>query len=472
MGSVWRAARGVCYVSTAQISLILYWYLTGRCDIRRYVIIGSGAAGVAAVESIRSQDAVGEILLLSEERHGYYSRPGLAYYLTGELNEQQLYPYNERDFRKLGVRPYHARAVRLDPAEHLVELHDGTHLRFDRLLIATGAFAARSDVPGADLKGVVKLDNLSDARRILSLSGRRSTAVVVGGGITALELVEGLVARGVKTHYFLRRERYWHNVLDETESHIVEGRLVEHGVQIHYHTQLAEIMGRNGKVSSVRTKDEDVIHCNMVAFAIGVRPRIGLAQASGIQIERGVLVDECLQTSAPDIFAAGDVAQVYDPFTGKSILDSLWGPARGQGSTAGLNMAGGHDVYSKPVAFNVTRLAGLTTTIIGTVGKGGEDDLVGIARGDSETWRQLPDAIAAQEDFEINRLRLMVGEQRILGAIVMGDQTLSRPIHSLVEQRVDITPIRERLLLESAPVADLIADFLRQWKLDHVPQHA
>jgi NADPH-dependent 2,4-dienoyl-CoA reductase/sulfur reductase-like enzyme len=183
-------------------------------------------------------------------------------------------------------------------------------------------------------------------------------------------------------------------------------------------------------------------------------------------------VDEYLQTSQEDIFAAGDVAQVYDPFTGKSIVDSLWGPARGQGSTAGLNMAGGHAAYSKPVAFNVTRLAGLTTTIIGTVGKGSDDDLVGIARGDSETWRQLPDAIIAQQDFDINRLRLMVGERSILGAIVMGDQTLSRHLQALVSQRINITPIRSSLLNNHVPIADLIAEFWTQLSNNHVPQHA
>ena len=363
--------------------------------------------------------------------------------------------------------------VKLQPADHLIELHNGQQLRFDRLLIATGASAARIDVPGADLKGVVKLDNLDDARRILSLTRGRPKAVVVGGGITALEMVEGFVARGVKTHYFLRRERYWHNILDETEAQIVERRLMDHGVQIHYHTELAEVLGKRGKVRGVRTKDGNVIDCQLIGIAIGIRPRKELAQdCHNLEIDRGILVDEFLQTSAKDIFAAGDVAQVYDPFTGKSILDSLWGPARSQGSIAGLNMAGGHHVYSKPVAFNVTRLAGLTTTIIGTVGRGGVDDLVGIVRGDSETWRQLPDAIAAQEDFEINRLRLMIGEQRILGAIVMGDQTLSRPIHTLVEQQVNITPIREKLLQQGAPIADLIAEFWRQLKMGHVPQYA
>ena len=436
------------------------------------MITGSGAAGIAAVESIRRYDAAAEIILLSEERSGYYSRPGLAYYLTGELNEAQLFPFSDRDFQSLHVRPHYARVMKIFTDQHLVELKDGSHIGYDRLLIATGASAARSTVPGADLQGVVKLDNLEDARRILSLARRRRVAVVVGGGITALEIVEGLVAKGVKTHYFLRRDRYWHNVLDETESRIVEGRLKEHGVQVHYNTQLGEILDQKGRVSGVRTQDGRIIRCNLVAIAIGVRPRIKIARESGLQVDRGILVNEYLQTSAADVFAAGDVAQVYDPFTGKSLIDSLWGLAREQGSTAGMNMAGTQRVYSKPVAFNVTRLAGLTTTIIGKVGQGKDDDLIGIARGDSETWRQLPDSIAAQQDFDVNRLRVMLGEKTILGAIVMGDQTLSHPLQTLVERGVDITSIRARLLEPEAPLADLIAEFWTQWVNSHVPQYA
>jgi NAD(P)H-nitrite reductase large subunit len=443
-----------------------------RCSIRRYVIIGSGAAGIAALEATRVADATAEIILLSEERHGYYSRPGLAYYLTGELNESQLFPFSAQDFRQLGVRPQQARVVRILPDEHVVELHNGSHLSYDRLLIATGATAAKVDIPGASLEGVVKLDNLDDARQISSRARRRQVAVVVGGGITALEIVEGLVAKGVKTHYFLRRERYWHNVLDEIESRIVEERLREHGVHIHYNTELQEILAKKNQVAGVRTKGGDIIRCNMVAIAIGIRPRITIARSSGLQFERGILVDEKLQTSAADIFSAGDVAQVFDPFTGKSVLDSLWGPARHQGSIAGRNMAGANEDYLKPVAFNVTRLAGLTTTIVGTVGKGQDDDLIGIARGDSETWRQLPDSIVAQQDFDINRLRLMLGEKTVLGAIIMGDQTLSKPLHTLVAEKIDITSLRAKLLEPDAPVADLIAEFWAYRKSVHVPQYA
>jgi NADPH-dependent 2,4-dienoyl-CoA reductase/sulfur reductase-like enzyme len=291
---------------------------------------------------------------------------------------------------------------------------------------------------------------------------------VIGGGITALEIVEGLRARGVKTHYFLRGDRYWSNVLDETEAKIIEHRLKEEGVILHYNTETEEIFGKNGRVAGVRTKDGRQISCDLVAVAIGIRPRLELAIRSGIETDRGILVNEYMETSAPGIYAAGDVAQVYDPFTGKSVLDSLWGPAREQGTAAGMNMSGKRTPYLKEVAFNVTRLANLTTTIIGTVGQGNDPDLLGIARGDSETWRQLPDAIAAQANFDVNRLRLLVGSKTLLGALLMGDQTLSQAVQQLVAKRVDITSIRDQLLDPKAPLAEIITNFYIEWKRDHV----
>jgi len=430
---------------------------------RRYLIVGSGAAGIAAAEGIRSQDTTGDVTLIGEEAAGFYSRPGLAYYLTGEVPESQLHPFTDDDFSRLEVRRLHARATRLHPQAHQVELHDGARLPYDRLLIATGSQAIMPPVAGADLAGVVKLDNLDDARQIVKHSRKARAAVVVGGGITALELVEGLRARRVKTHYFLRRERYWSNVLDETESRIVEHRLQEEGVQLHYHTDLAEIVGQRGRVTGVLTQNGQPIRCDIVAIAIGVQPCKELADTAGLETDRGILVNEYLQTSAQDVFAAGDVAQAFDPFSGKAALDTLWGVAVAQGRVAGLNMAGQATPYRKEVPFNVTRLAGLTTTIIGTVSRGPDQDLVGIARGDSETWRQLPDAIAAQDDFEVNRLRILVGQQTLLGAIVMGDQTLSRSLHHLIARRADVTPIRDRLLQPGASLADLIADFWLEW---------
>jgi len=430
----------------------------------RYVIIGTGVAAIAAAEAIRAADRQGELSFIGDDPSGYYSRPGLAYYLTGELEEALLFPYQDDDYKKLQARFYRSRARRVLPAEKLIEIEPGSYLRYDRLLIATGAEAIPLNVPGATLDAVHKLDHLADARSILANAKRGRTALVTGGGITALELAEGLLARGVKVSYILRGERYWSNVLDETESRIIESRLKQKGVQLFHKSEIAEILGKDGRVVGARLVDGRLMRADMVAYAIGIAPRLGLAREVGIHFQNGIIVDEFMQTNLPDIFAAGDVAQVYDPITARHVLDSLWTAAREQGHVAGCNMTGQRQTYLKPVAFNVTRLAGLTTTIIGPIGGGRDADLAGIARGDSETWRQIPDAIVAQGGFEYNRLRLMVGEKHILGAIVIGDQLLSSALQILVSQKIDISTSRAALLAPNAPLADLLADL---WTKNH-----
>lgn len=434
---------------------------------RRYVIVGMGATGIAAAEAIRAADGAGEIVLVSDDPHGYYSRPGLAYYLTGEIPEKMLFPFSAADMDHLRLRRVRDRAVTLDPGAHRLALAGGDALAYDRLLLATGSLAVPAAVPGADLRGVLKLDDMEDARAILKHARRGRAAVVVGGGITALEIVEGLHARGVHTHYFIRKDRYWGNVLDEHESRIVEERLRRQGVQLHYHTELAAILGRAGRVAGVQTEAGEQIACDLVAVAIGVRPRLELARGAGLSVDRGVLVDEHLASSAPDVFAAGDVAQVFDPFAGRAVLDTLWTSAVPQGRAAGQNMAGRSTAYRKPVPLNVTRLAGLTTTLIGTVSQGREGDTLGISRGDSETWQHSPDALAVQSGFEVNRLRLMVGERTLLGAVVMGDQAVSRPLQQLVAGQVDISPVRDQLLQPSAPAGEIIARFWAEWRERH-----
>jgi NAD(P)H-nitrite reductase large subunit len=432
---------------------------------RRYVIVGMGAAGISAAEAIHAADPAGDLLLVSDDAFGYYSRPGLAYYLTGEVPQQMLHPFSDADFRRLGVRRIQARATGLDPTAHRLLVAGGREVGYDRLLLATGSRAFMPSLPGLDLEGVVTLDDLTDARGIVRRARRARAAVVIGGGITALELVEGLRARRPHVHYFLRRDRYWSSVLDEVESRIVEDRLRHEGVQLHYQTELEEVLGRRGRVTAVRTVDGREIACAIVAVAIGVRPRMALPTAAGLEADRGVLVDEYLQSSAPDVFAAGDVAQVYDPLSGKAVLDTLWGVAVAQGRAAGQTMAGSPTAYRKPVPFNVTRLAGLTTTIIGAVGRGRDDaDLPGIARGDSETWRDLPDALATQEGFDVNNVRVVVGERTLLGAVVMGDQTLSRALHQLVTHQVDVSSIRPALLAPGAALGDLLARFWVEWR--------
>jgi len=426
-----------------------------------YLIIGAGSAGISAAETIRRLDAAGEITLVCAEADGYYSRPGLAYFLADEIPEQQLYPFRRQDFQRLQIRMLHAQAQQIIPQDHQVLVNDGHRLAYDRLLVATGASAVMAKLPGAELQGVVKLDNLEETRRMLRFAHKGRRAVVVGGGITALELVEGLRLRGMQVDYLLRGERYWPNVLDETESRIVEQRLKQAGVRINYQTELSEILGRGGKVVGVRTTGQGHIPCDLVGMAIGVAPCKQIGETAGLKVDKGILVDDTMLTSVPDIYAAGDVAQVYDPRLGKSIVDSLWEPARAQGRTAGTNMAGQTERYIKAVPFNVTRLAGITTTIIGSVGgRDGDPDVVGIVRGDSEGWRQVPDAMAVQSNSEVNRLRLLVGERHLVGGVVMGDQRLSGLVYQLVAREIDISSIRQNLFTPGADIETALASFI------------
>jgi NAD(P)H-nitrite reductase large subunit len=266
----------------------------------------------------------------------------------------------------------------------------------------------------------------------------------------------------MRVHYLLRGDHYWSNVLDETESGIIEACLAEDRIQLHFHTELHELVGKKGRLQAVRVRSgQEVreIKASMLAIAIGIQPRKELAVKGGLKVDRGILVDDCLATSHAGIYAAGDVAQVYDPASQSYILDSLWSPAREQGRVAGLNMAGVETHYCKPPALNVTRLAGITTTIIGAVGRGRDADLVSITHGDSEAWRQKPDAQIAQHSHEVNRVRLLIGKSTLLGAIVMGEQSLSEPLKRIVSEQVDITPIREQLIQDQSRIKELILGF-------------
>lgn len=433
----------------------------------RYVVIGSGAAGIAALMAIRSVDKNGELILVMAEKEGYYSRPGLAYYLNKELSDKHLFPFTKIDFEALKVQMIHGEVKNIEHNSHIIRLLNGKIIQFDKLLIAVGASAVPATIPGNELKGVVYLDRLSKTKELIKSARKAKIAVVVGGGITAIELVEGLVSQNVKVHFFLRKERFWGNVLDKEESCLIERRLKDEGVIIHYQTEADEIIAKKGKVFAIKTKGGKEIRCQMVAFAIGVRPRVQIANNSGIDFDRGILVNQYLETNLPNIYAAGDVAQVFDPLAGKSVVDSLWDPARKQGHTAGLNMAGQKKPYVKDVPFNVTRLAGLTTSIIGVVGNGNNKYQTEIVRGESETWHQIPDAIACQNNLENNRIRLMIGKKYILGAIIMGDQTLSEAVHQLIKQKVDISLVRDTLLIDQAPISDTLALFWQQWRKEH-----
>lgn len=427
--------------------------------MRRYVVVGSGIAGLSACEALRERDPSAMVTLVGEEPHPFYSRPGLAYLLTGSVPEKRLYVRSAQEVEALGIERIHARAASLDTDAHTLALGDGRTLPYDRLLLATGAVSIPPEFPGGDLRGVMQLDGLDQARQMMEAARKGRTAIVVGGGSTALEIVEGLHARGMRVHYFLRGDRYWSKVLDPVESAIVEERLEEEGVLIHRRTEVRAALGAGGKLVGVETADGERMLCDLLAVAVGIKPRMDLARDAGLRTDRGVSVGPTLETSAPDVFAAGDVAQVLDPETGRAELDALWNSALAMGRAAGLNMAGAERPYRKDVPMNVTRVAGLVATVIGAVGGGKDPDLRTISRGGSESWDARADALTVQERHGTDRVRVMLGERTVQGALVMGSQVLSHPLARLVADRADISSIRAACIADPHTALRRLLDF-------------
>jgi NADPH-dependent 2,4-dienoyl-CoA reductase/sulfur reductase-like enzyme len=269
----------------------------------------------------------------------------------------------------------------------------------------------------------------------------------------------------------MRGDRFWSKVLDPVESAIVEAGLTLDGVRLHRHAEVRRAAGREGRLIGIELAEPSgttLLECDLLAVAVGVRPRLELARSGGVSTDRGVLVNEFLETNAPDVFAAGDVAQVFDPVAGDALLDTLWSSACSQGRVAGLNMAGMHIAYRKRTPINVTKIGGVTTTIIGAVGSGDDPDLLTLTRGQSERWRVDGNAWSVGGARRGDRLRVVVSGRAIVGAVVMGDQSLSRPLAHLIGEEVDIGALRPALSVDPEAALDLLLSFCHA----HVDDHA
>ncbi len=419
----------------------------------RYLIIGNGAAGVTAAETIRQCDPVGEISIVSAEPYPMYSRPGLAYLLINEIPKKQVFARQPEWYSDNHINLIFGRATKLNVMEKRVSLENGRTLPYDRLLIATGARATPAPYDGANLDGVVYLDTLDGTLDLMRQARRRRRAVVIGGGITALELSEGMAHHGVNTHYFLRRSRLWESVFNDDEASLLEEQMQAHGVNIHYNTSIQSILGKRGKVDGVRLTTGEIFKCNLVGVAIGVRPQLELIKNSPIHVDRAILVNEYLESNVPDVFAAGDCAQIYDRLTQEYHLDVLWPNAVAEGQVAGLNMVGQRQPYSKGSSFNACLLFGLHVTIMGQINPRTESDgdtqievVQHLSRGSSEVWFTYPRHYHSAWSKEgPNTIRLVLDGDFLVGALVIGNQSLVDILRYLIEHQINIHDLIPKL---------------------------
>jgi NADPH-dependent 2,4-dienoyl-CoA reductase/sulfur reductase-like enzyme len=448
-----------------------------------YLIIGNGAAGLSAAEIIRRRDATGRITILSNESHLFYSRPGIAYLVNGQVSAAQLISRTRAFYEEHRFELRQATVTGIDPARQCVFLQNGSgagvQLGYDVLLLATGASAVPPPFPGGDLDGVLTFDTLDDANRVIRYGRSARSAVVVGGGITAMELAEGFRRQGAKTHLLQRGDRLWPRLFDERESAILEQEVRHEGIELHYREEIAEVLGRQGKVAGVRLSSGRELPCQVVGAAIGVRPNLGLVHELELAQDKGVLVNDYLQSTVATLFAAGDVAQVYDRWTGSHQLDVLWPSAINEGRAAGYNMV---DVaqgrapsyaYEKGSPFNAALLFGAHLTVIGRVGQqAGRDDgedaaeISYMSRGSSNVWT-VPFSSSYRSAWDrkgTDSLRVVTAGGKVAGALILGNQELADPLRQLIEYEIELPGLEVGLQSGQDNLPQTILQAWQQWR--------
>jgi 3-phenylpropionate/trans-cinnamate dioxygenase ferredoxin reductase component len=406
-------------------------------DKQTFLIVGASLAGAKAAETLREEGFDGRVVLVGAEGERPYERPPLSKdYVRGEAERERLYVHGESFYRDHDIELRLGRtAVDMDASLREVALDDGERLRYDRLLLATGAEPRRLAIPGGDLDGVYYLRSVEDADGLRERLDRGGTAVVIGAGWIGAEVAASARQRGLEVTVVGPEAVPLERVLGREVGGVYRDIHSDHGVRMLLGTRVEAFEG-DGVVERVRTTDGRHLECDFVVVGIGVQPRTQLAVRAGLSIGDGILVDDRLQTSDPGVFAAGDVAGAKHPFYGERIRVEHWANALHQGPAAARSMLGGGKAYdSLPYFFSDQYEVGM--------------EYSGFARRwDRVVFRGDP----ARREF----IAFWLAGDRVLAGMNVGVWDVVDPIQRLIRERVAVDDRRlsdpDVSLEELAPV--------------------
>ncbi len=387
----------------------------------RYLIIGGGVAGTSCAEELHKLDPEAEVTIVSEENHPLYSRVLLPHYAMGKVERAKCFLktpewYQENQIELLSG----TRVIKLDPENKFVEIDSGRELSYDKLLIASGTEPRTvSDEP----RGVTYFWTIDDTDHLLQLLNEQGghQAAVFGGGFIACEFLNVFKEHGVPTTLFCRGEHFWRKTLNEETSKFFEAHLEKAGVKVMLKTDLAEMQG-DKELTGIKTTNSE-IDCSILGVAVGVEADLEWVKEAEIEAGQGIKTNEFLETNAKDVYAAGDVAETFDPVVGRQYRAGNWTRAMMQGRVAAKNMFGERTEFRLVSSYAINVL-GMDVTFIGDVDKQAADKVVVQGSADQDGMTQI-----------------FLRENKVVGAAILGQSQGRSKLTKAIENRLSLDQI-------------------------------
>ena len=381
-----------------------------------YIIIGGGITGITAAEAIRQKDKNGSILVIGDEAHALYSRVLMLKMACGDVDESQMYLRKKEalDDKKIEVR-YGEEVNEIRPSNHDIKLKNGELYKYRKLLITTGGRPRQLATKGIDEINAHYFQTLEDARAMRDEES--PSALVIGAGFIAMELITSFVCHGRKVVSLLRKERFFSEELDKESGEILSDILKENDVEIRTRVEVVEFKKGDNRIA-VSLSSGDILEVDAVGVGIGLKYSIELAKNAGISTDVGVIASPHLETSALDVYVAGDVAEYFDPIIRENRVAGNWQNALFQAKTAATNMTGGDEEYHNITAY-ATTCFGVPMSFVGVVNM----------PVDSRIVRKYGDR---------HVLQLKVRDNKVIGATCIGPFKDRKAVYKLIEEKIEL----------------------------------